>query len=520
MHLKFITNIRKKNILQEKIEKLFKAKEDIDFDIWIKFLRDNAESTFATIIDTKKSIYSAVDKASKIPIFFCLKSYQVSTNLNDLLKSENHQEIEESQAVLTFFSGYTLGKKTIYKNIQILQPGQCLIVDKVNKKFKIENYFDVSKIKKLTLDNDILHNNFKDLLFDTFKKIKDLQRPIYVPLSAGKDSRLIVSMLRELNVRNVNIFSYGKNRNFEVQTAKNISEKLNFNWKYFPLNKKIQKKSILSSDFKEFSKKYESAFSIPFRQDFAVIHQNRNFFHRDGLIINGNTGDFITGGHMPVLHEDENELNENKLINYIISKHYTLWNFFSDQEYKKIFLLVKNEIKDINLSSDLNSFDIYQIFEFYNRQAKFVINGQRIYDFFELEWDLPFWSDSFIKFWFGVPTKHKSKQNFYIDFLNKENLGGVWKDFKDYKQQNSFDIRFLQSILRFFNFLLHGGNEEKWLRTKRRLIEPLIDHYGHYFNYPYFKICFSQNYPRNAIAWHTHEYLKEKKILIRKIVND
>ena len=33
MHLKFITNIRKKNILQEKIEKLFKAKEDIDFDI-------------------------------------------------------------------------------------------------------------------------------------------------------------------------------------------------------------------------------------------------------------------------------------------------------------------------------------------------------------------------------------------------------------------------------------------------------------------------------------------------------
>ena len=271
------------------------------------------------------------------------------------MKSENHQEIEESQAVLTFFSGYTLGKKTIYKNIQILQPGQCLIVDKVNKKFKIENYFDVSKIKKLTLDNDILHNNFKDVLFDTFKKIKDLQRPIYVPLSAGKDSRLIVSMLRELNVKNVNIFSYGKNRNFEVQTAKNISEKLNFNWKYFPLNKKIQKKSILSSDFKEFSKKYESAFSIPFRQDFAVIHQNRNFFHRDGLIINGNTGDFITGGHMPVLHEDENELNENKLINYIISKHYTLWNFFSDQEYKKIFLLVKNEIKDINLSSDLNT---------------------------------------------------------------------------------------------------------------------------------------------------------------------
>ena len=67
MHLKFITNIRKKNILQEKIEKLFKAKEDIDFDIWIKFLRDNAESTFATIIVRVVRVLAANGATRTVP---------------------------------------------------------------------------------------------------------------------------------------------------------------------------------------------------------------------------------------------------------------------------------------------------------------------------------------------------------------------------------------------------------------------------------------------------------------------
>ena len=91
----------------------------------------------------------------------------------------------------------------------------------------------------------------------------------------------------------------------------------------------------------------------------------------------------------------------------------------------------------------INNFDIYQIFEFYNRQAKFVINGQRIYDFFELEWDLPFWSDNFIKFWFAVPAKYKSKQNFYVDFLF------MYSSFF-----NLFSLLFLENYFRIQIFLI------------------------------------------------------------------
>ena len=37
--------------------------------------------------------------------------------------------------------------------------------------------------------------------------------------------------------------------------------------------------------------------------------------------------------------------------------------------------------------------------EFHNRQTKFVVNCQRIYDFYKIDWMLPLWNRSFIKFW-------------------------------------------------------------------------------------------------------------------------
>ncbi len=68
------------------------------------------------------------------------------------------------------------------------------------------------------------------LLWDVFRRLDKAigDRPIVVPLSAGYDSRLVVSALHALGRRNVICFSYGKPGGFEITTAKAVAEKLNY----------------------------------------------------------------------------------------------------------------------------------------------------------------------------------------------------------------------------------------------------------------------------------------------------
>ena len=60
-------------------------------------------------------------------------------------------------------------------------------------------------------------------------------RELVVPLSAGRDSRLIVSAIHHLGYRNVRCFAYGRPGNFEAQASKAIAEKLGFKWRFVPI---------------------------------------------------------------------------------------------------------------------------------------------------------------------------------------------------------------------------------------------------------------------------------------------
>ena len=70
-------------------------------------------------------------------------------------------------------------------------------------------------------------------------------RPIWVPLSGGLDSRLILCKLHESGYKNLNSFSYGLKNNSESLIAKYVSKSLNINWKFIEIKKKITLTFIL-----------------------------------------------------------------------------------------------------------------------------------------------------------------------------------------------------------------------------------------------------------------------------------
>ena len=101
----------------------------------------------------------------------------------------------------------------------------------------------------------------------------------------------------------------------------------------------------------------------------------------------------------------------------------------------------------LKLKKNITSYGILELLEYENRQAKYVVNCQRLYDYHKIDWLLPLWNSSFIKFWESVPLEYKLNQMLYKKVLYQLNLGKVWT--KEFNRNATITSKWIKGI-RFF----------------------------------------------------------------------
>ena len=289
------------------------------------------------------------------------------------------------------------------------------------------------------------------------KSIKEVNgNTIIIPLSAGLDSRLIASGLKHFNYKNVKCFSYGLKNNYEAKMSKKISEKLGYEWTFVEINHTNARKFYQSKKYINYLKCSNDGCATSTIPGLYAINElvKRGYINKSDILINGNSGDFISGGHIPhtisknILERKNLETYLDKILNDHIEKHYSLWDslkteYNKDIIKKELYNQLKSEIK----KNKIHYYSLIEFLEFENRQTKYVVNCQRIYDFYDLNWLLPLWDKTFIKFWEKVPLKYKLKQRLYKETLKKLNYGGVWT--KKYESKHYVSPKWMIYI-RFF----------------------------------------------------------------------
>jgi len=390
---------------------------------------------FSFILDSPDFTLVVVDKIRSQPIYYSVKTaiLYVSNSASKLQTVAGvHEKYPDS--VLEFeMAGYTIGRKTLYKDLFQLQAGEFLIFDKRTGEIKLDRYYRFwSDEKSEKSDKDLL-SELGQVVDKTFSKmIQSLQgAPVCVPLSGGLDSRFILAMFKEFNYDNLFTYTYGVKGLWEVKRAKYIADSLDVKWHYIEFDPKETKKLFHSLDREKYYGFAGGLNSIPHLAEYYALLRlkEEQLVPENAVIINGQTGDFLTGGHIPKTVLTQNT-TVHDLVSDIIDKHFSLWTNLKTVENRDI--LSRNIRKALNLTGDgklskERFANHFETFEWQERQAKYVTNGQRAYEWLGYGWRLPLWSDELMEFWQKIDWERKFSQRLYKKFLNEKNLCGLFK---------------------------------------------------------------------------------------------
>ncbi len=446
----------------------------------------------------------------------------IADNINSLmsyLKLSEH-DIDKDMALSVAMSGYTIGNSTLYKPVKLLGAGQYLIAEKA--RIRVSNYYKwVPKqnepISRNSID-ELIHLNNK--VIEKLIKRADGQK-IIVPLSAGWDSRFVASGLADQNYDNVLCVSYGRPRNRETNVAQQVASTLGFRHIEFKYTNKLIRSICQTEEYSVYKKFCDTGTGVHFFGEYPMLKllSQKGELDNTTIFANGQSGDFISGNHIPSCFADTESLEDevgvrlDTILDALTDKHYALWKTLcTEQNLTSIKVSLKDQLNSLGGLPSLqsNDYGIFEAIEFYNRQSKYVLNGLRTYEFFGHEWSIPLWDKEYMDFWRRVSLAEKKQQILYKETLLKQNWGKTWLDVEI---NPSIPIPLPLNSARFFLkalFLFFG--KDKWHDFERRYLDIFMTNTHGYAFKTKMEVWLDRRQHRNPLSYIVEEYLNDKSI--------
>jgi asparagine synthase (glutamine-hydrolysing) len=385
------------------------------------FLKD-LNGQFAVVAESGNKIFCAVDKLRSIPLFYTVSknSFLVSDNAY-YLKEKNDQPLNEKNAAEFLVAGYVTGNETLFDSIKQMKNSEFIIYQKKKNilktveyfRFLHGNYYKLPEDKLLEILDQAFVNAFTRLIESTRKQGKKL----VVPLSGGLDSRIIITMLKRLGVDDVICISYGRKGNRESMISKKVAKALGYDWFFVEYTARKWRECYNSEEADQYRVLAGNFSSLPHMQDFLTVQELRNQgkIPDNSVFVPGHTGDMLAGSHIPhyYLDNSRNYDSETFLVDSL-KRHYNLWKWPAECELENTFReKIDKAITGMEINDNETCAGAIELFDFNERQAKFIVNSVRVYEFFGYEWRIPLWDMELVNFFLKVPIEHRINQELY-----------------------------------------------------------------------------------------------------------
>ena len=468
---------------------------------------------------------AAVDRVRSIPLIWAAgrKSVAIAQTAEGMNRCFDltTTDVDRGAALSIALAGYTIGNDTLYRGVGQLGPGQYLLLDRLGTP-TVGRYHQWTPWYPGDVDADDLTTPLAVLHERLIEKLimGAGGRPILVPLSAGLDSRFIAAGLREAGYSDVLCFAYGIPGNREAEISRRVADRLGYPWYFVPYSNHTMQATLASDDHARFRASADNLTSVHFPQDYMALKHlfDTGKAGREMIVVNGQSGDFITGNHIPAAlavaqNNHSPDARRRMVVDALLVKHFKQWEFLrTPANMAWLTRRLAQEIDAFGMPAESDrDHGIYEYCEFQDRQAKYVIGGQRVYEHFGMDWRLPLWDQEYLDFWARAPLAAKARQDLYRSVLHEQNWGGVWGN--DIPV-NPTRIRplWLWPIRLGLKALHAPIGRVRWHAFERRYLAYWMSPICAYGGRSWTDIARDNRGHRSGIAWHIEDYLAGKGV--------
>lgn len=444
---------------------------------------------------------AVTDVAGTVPIYLARGRFHADPAQ---LMSEAGNGVDDEAALHLAMGGFTIGRRCLISGIEAMRPGEIAIQDSHGlQRIRHARYLCHPDSSADPRDPE-LRRRHNDLLLEIAAKLAKAAtgRQILIPLSAGLDSRAVLCALKEVDCANIATFSYGLPGNHEAEGAARVAARLGVSWRMIDYSPARQRAFFESTTAQRFFAFADRPDAMPFMQDVPALERliAEGGADPDAIVINGQSGDFIAGNHIPAaLAEGRTGRNS-----ALIAKHFDFWRHLkTPANLSRLEAAIDAELAD--LGPDVPDWAAYELLEYEARQSKYVCAGQRAYEFFDLDWRLPLWDARYVAFWRDMPLAAKRDRTLFREALEAANWGGVWGP--DWVFPRTVVPTWLRPIRIAAKAGCAAFGREVWHRVEKRLFDWRMDPVQNYALVPYCRVATDSRGFRNALALHGEAYL-------------
>ena len=248
-------------------------------------------------------------------------------------------------------------------------------------------------------------------------------RQLVLPLSGGWDSRLLLCHLKDVGYDNVVTFTYGTGDTPEVRISREVAEAVGVPWLFVAYEQAAVREAWRSAETARFLRFGSGGVSLPHIQDWYAVRAlvRDELIEPDAVFLPGHT---VVGNMHDEQILDLPTVGRDRIRELIIRNHHCIGpgvkQVLADRRMREV---IGEFLDDIDYDDSVNA--RRTAIEYWNlreRQAKYINNSMRGYEFFGHDWALPMLDTQMYRLWTELPVPFTRNRDWYGRYVARRYL--------------------------------------------------------------------------------------------------